>query len=97
MDSIKGITQNPPNMLNAGKGPGAKKGDFLETLKSFYNNVDTQIKEADQKVGDFAVGKKQDLHEIMSASEKANISFKLLLQIRNKFLEAYREIMRMQF
>jgi flagellar hook-basal body complex protein FliE len=97
MDSIKGISQDPSNMLSAGKGPGAKKEDFLKTLKSFYNNVDMQLKEADQKVGDFAVGKKQGLHEIMIASEKANISFKLLLQIRNKFLEAYREIMRMQF
>jgi len=97
MDSINGIPQPPPNMLNAGKGPGTKKGDFLETLKSFYNHVDKQIKEADQKVAEFAVGKKQDLHEIMIASEKAGISFKLLLQIRNKFLEAYQEIMRMQF
>lgn len=97
MDSIKGISQYPSNMLSAGKGPDAKKEDFLKTLKSFYNNVDTQIKEADQKVREFAVGEKQDLHEIMIASEKANISFKLLLQIRNKLLEAYREIMRMQF
>ncbi len=34
MDSIKGIPHSPPNMLSAGKGPGAKKGDFLETLES---------------------------------------------------------------
>ncbi len=97
MDSIKGIPHPPPNMLSAGKGPGAKKGDFLETLESFYNHVDKQMKEADQKVREFAVGEKQGLHEIMIASEKAGISFKLLLQIRNKLLEAYREIMRMQF
>ena len=97
MDSIKGIPQTPPNMLSAVKGPGTKNRDFLETMKSFYNHVDKQMKEADQKVGEFAVGEKQDLHEIMIASEKASISFKLLLQIRNKVLEAYREIMRMQF
>ena len=97
MDSIKGIPQSPPSMLRADKGPESKSGDFLETLKSFYNHVDSQLKEADQKAGEFAVGKKHDLHEIMIASEKANISFRLLLQIRNKFLEAYREVMRMQF
>ena len=38
-----------------------------------------------------------DADEIMIASEKANISFRLLLQIRNKLLDAYQEVMRMQF
>ena len=97
MDTIREIHQHTPNMLSARKGLDTKNRDFLETLKSFYNQVDRQLKEADQKVGEFAVGKTEDLHEIMIASEKANLSFKLLLQIRNKFLEAYREIMRMQF
>ena len=46
---------------------------------------------------EFAVGKRQDLHEIMIASEKANLSFKFLLEIRNKLLDAYREVMRMSF
>ena len=97
MDTIKGIPDNPFNMPEACKSPSTKSRDFLETLKSFYDHVDMQIKEADQKTAEFAVGKQHDLHEIMIATEKAKLSFRLLLQIRNKFLEAYQEIMRMQF
>ena len=70
---------------------------FIGSPPSWPVSSNKQMKEADQKVREFAVGEKQGLHEIMIASEKAGISFKLLLQIRNKLLEAYREIMRMQF
>ena len=48
-------------------------------------------------MAEFAVGERQNLHEIMITSEKAGISFKLLMEIRNNLLEAYKEIMRMQF
>lgn len=72
-------------------------GDFADTLKAFYNHVDDQLKTADQKTAEFAVGKNHDIHEVMVASEKAGLSFKLLMQVRNKLLEAYQEIMRMQF
>ena len=59
--------------------------------------MDREIKETDRKMEDFAVGKQYNLHEIMIASEKADLSFRFLLQIRNKLLEAYQEIMRMNF
>ncbi len=97
MDPLKGASNNLIQISNHGKGPGVKREDFMETLKTFYFQVDKSLKEADQKVGEFAVGKRYDLHEIMIATEKAGISFKFLLQIRNKLLEAYQEIMRMQF
>jgi len=69
----------------------------LETLKTYYHQVDKEIKEADLKTQEFAVGKRHDLHEIMIASAKADLSFRLLSQVRNKLLEAYKEIMRMAF
>ena len=97
MDTIPTIPNNPINVFRANNSQSPKSKDFQETLKSFYDHVDRQLKEADQMVGEFAVGKRHDLHEIMIASEKAGISFNLLLQIRNKFLEAYQEIMRMHF
>ena len=97
MDSVKGISHGPLQIEKAGKNMGQKEIGFLETLQSFYNHVDTGLKEADQKVAEFAMGKSHDLHEVMIASEKADLSLKFLLQIRNKLLEAYQEIMRMQF
>ena len=97
MDTIPTIPNNPINVFRANNSQSPKSRDFQETLKSFYDHVDRQLKEADQMVGEFAVGKRHDIHEIMIATEKAGLSFKLLLQIRNKFLEAYQEIMRMHF
>jgi len=41
-------------------------------------------------------GESRDLHEVMLAVEKANISFQFLTQVRNKALDAYQEIMKMQ-
>jgi flagellar hook-basal body complex protein FliE len=74
-----------------------QKNDFLKTLSSFYNQVNQELNTADQVSAEFAAGKKYDLHEVMIVTEKAGISFRLLLQIRNKLLEAYQEVMRMQF
>jgi flagellar hook-basal body complex protein FliE len=70
---------------------------FQNTLKELISNVNTQMKESDQLARDFATGKNNDIHTVMIASEKAGISMRFLLQIRNKLLDAYQEIMRMSF
>jgi flagellar hook-basal body complex protein FliE len=86
---------SPPVTL---EGRAAKKGEtFLESLKSYCTQVDRQLKDTDQMVAEFAVGKRHDIHEVVIATEKAGLSFTLLLRIRNKLLESYQEIMRMQF
>ncbi len=70
---------------------------FQNTLKELVSNVEKQIQESDQLTTDFATGKNNNIHEVMIASEKAGISLRYLLQIRNKLLDAYQEIMRMSF
>jgi flagellar hook-basal body complex protein FliE len=97
MDSINNIS----NGLFAAPGVGQKQkfgdGSFQDVLKSIVSNADNRIKEANQGAEEFAVGKRHNLHEIMIATEKADLSFRFLLQIRNKLLDAYQEIMRMTF
>lgn len=97
MESLREITKSPFQIQNLERPKVTGSHSFSETLKSFYSQVNDQISEANQKTGEFATGKHHDLHEIMIATEKADISFRLLLQIRNKLLEGYQEIMRMQF
>ncbi|NLD37382.1 MAG: flagellar hook-basal body complex protein FliE [Desulfatiglans sp.] len=70
---------------------------FQNTLKELVSNVNAQMKESDRLTRDFAAGKNNDIHNVMIASEKAGISMRFLLQIRNKLLDAYQEIMRMSF
>ena len=97
MDAIKSISGSSAPISGAMKGESPQGRTFVDTLKSFTSQVDQEINGANRKTEEFAVGKDHDLHDIMIASEKADLSFRLLLQIRNKLLDAYQEIMRMQF
>lgn len=76
------------------KGGGAKS--FADTLKEAVNNVNTMQKQADVKAQELAVGKSQDVADVMITAEKADIALKLMVQVRNKIIEAYQEIMKMQ-
>jgi flagellar hook-basal body complex protein FliE len=97
MDAIKAISTTSAPISGTGKADSAQGRTFVDTLKSLTSQVDQEIGEANRQSEQFAVGKDFDLHEIMIATEKADLSFRLLLQIRNKLLDAYQEVMRMQF
>jgi flagellar hook-basal body complex protein FliE len=69
--------------------------DFKEILTKSVNEVNELAAESNRNVEQMLLGK-VDIHQAMIAMEKAGISFKLLLQVRNKIITAYEEIMRMQ-
>jgi len=71
----------------------SESGNFFEELVGKVNDLQSQ---ADTKIKNMATGESRELHEVMIAVEKANISFQFLTQVRNKAVEAYQEIMRMQ-
>jgi len=58
--------------------------------------VDELEKQSKAVAEDFAAGKTDNIHEVMIAAQKADIAIQFTLQIRNKILDAYNEIMRMQ-
>ncbi|MFO7783461.1 MAG: flagellar hook-basal body complex protein FliE [Thermodesulfobacteriota bacterium] len=97
MDPIQGLPRAFHPVQPATRPEGTRDPSFHDTLESFVRQVNTQMNDADRKAAEFAVGKGQGIHEVMIASEKAGISFKLLMEIRNKLLDAYQEIMRMSF
>lgn len=69
---------------------------FLDSLKSAIGKVnDTQL-EAGRAVDALMTGETQDLHRTMVALQQADVSFQLMMQIRNKLVAAYEEIQRMQ-
>jgi flagellar hook-basal body complex protein FliE len=51
---------------------------------------------ADNSIEQLVAGRSRNLHETMIAMEKADISFRLMMEVRNKIIEAYNEVMRMQ-
>jgi flagellar hook-basal body complex protein FliE len=96
MDPITKVTTHRIHAAGHGNTPGQKAGGFENALKTFLRRTDQQLKQSEKKTAEFAVGERHDLHEIMIASEKAGIQFSLLLNVRNKLLDAYQEVMRMQ-
>lgn len=76
--------------------PGAGKSDFSAHLQNALGEVNDLQQKADQAIQQLVGEGKGDLQETMMALEKADVSFRLMMQIRNKVLEAYQEIMRMQ-
>ncbi|MGZ8460814.1 MAG: flagellar hook-basal body complex protein FliE [Candidatus Deferrimicrobiaceae bacterium] len=92
---IPGITPpaSAPRMTTVGKA--AEGPSFLESLQKAVGEVNEAQKTADTKTIELQTGK-SSLHETMIAVEKADISFRLLMQVRNKVLEAYKEVLRTQ-
>ena len=79
----------------ADAAPGAHK-PFGEVLKDSLKQVNHLQHEADRAIQDLATGGPTTLHDTMLTIEKAELSFKLMMQVRNKIVEAYQEVLRMQ-
>ena len=76
--------------------PSEAQKSFSSFLKDSIEKVnETQI-QSDTLTEKLALGQEVDLHEVMIASQKANVTMQLTLEIRNKAVEAYQEMMRMQ-
>ncbi|MFW0883614.1 flagellar hook-basal body complex protein FliE [Candidatus Acidulodesulfobacterium sp. H_13] len=96
-DSIKNL--NPNNILKSGENiTGAQKGNgsFGDTLLNSINKVNDLQISADNSAEDIAIGKSSNIHQAMINIEKANDSFELMMQVRNKIITAYNQIMNMQ-
>jgi flagellar hook-basal body complex protein FliE len=74
----------------------AAQQDFANVLQTAVENVNRLQHEAGDAARAFSVGQASSIHDTMIAMEKADISLRLLTQVRNKAVEAYQEIMRMQ-
>jgi flagellar hook-basal body complex protein FliE len=79
------------------KTGGAREWGFLETLRGAMDQVNDLQGTAEAKVGALLEGNGMDVHSAMIAVEKADLSFQLMMQVRNKIVAAYQEISRMQF
>ena|SRR5260370_41664522 len=81
-----------PSTGGAGSAPGA---DFGSTLKQAVGALQQLGHQADSSSLALAKGDPIDIHEVMIANEQASLGFSMALQVRNKLVDAYTEIMRM--
>ncbi len=86
-----------PKLAQIGVSRTDKQSGFGDELKAAIEQVDKVQDEADFQVGNLLQENEQDVHSTMIAVEKAELSFQLMMQMRNKVVNAYQEIARMQF
>jgi len=89
------FTTTIPNKssLNAAEVKGKGFGDYL---KEAVNSTNDAIVKAENISNQFAAGNIDDIHQVLVEVEKADIALQFTLQVRNKMMDAYNEIMRMQ-
>ncbi len=84
------------SVRRSGKAEGSEGVSFGQTMKKVLGEVNSLQQNADTQAIKLATGDVEDVHKAMIAMNKAKLAFDLTLQVRNKVVEAYQEIMRMQ-
>ena len=99
MSTIQGLPIS--NIDFTGTGAAANAPDqangFGQALREAVTQIDQVQGDAQSKIGEVMKGSGGDVHSAMIAVEKADLSFQLMLQVRNKIVAAYQEISRMNF
>ncbi|MBP1729678.1 MAG: flagellar hook-basal body complex protein FliE [Deltaproteobacteria bacterium] len=91
---IDGLNAN--KLIEQMKGPAKGDSSFVDTLKDSIKRVGELEKEADKEMEKLAKMETDDISSTMMAIEKADLTFQLMMQVRNKIISAYEELMRMQ-
>ena len=87
-----------PNTSSADLGGDASGGaNFSDILKNAVNTVDSLHDNAASQVNNIMQTGSGDVNDVMIAVEKADVSFQLMMQVRNKIVSAYQDIEKMQF
>jgi flagellar hook-basal body complex protein FliE len=93
LQGLQGIDGPKSLTLDIGKGDGPSFGD---TLKRALGEVSTAQDNATDHMQRFMRGEPVELHQVMAAAEEAGIALEMLVELRNKFTEAYRTLVNMQ-
>lgn len=95
------VVQQPDNIEISPRRQEIASGEsdtqsFADVLSNAINSVDETMKTSDQQVQDFIAGESNNVHDVMISMQRAQMSFKMMVEIRNKAIETYQEISRMQ-
>lgn len=94
-----GIERQSIGIENQGSGIGGAsetQKSFADTLKDAIGSVNELQKTSDKAIQNLATGRTDNVADVMIAAEKADIGLRLMVQVRNKIIDAYQEVMKMQ-
>jgi len=96
-EAISSISGSLPG-INQAKVSGSNNSEvsFKDMLLDAINSVDQLQQESDAITEDFIAGRTDSIHDVMIAGTKASLALDFMIEVRNKIMEAYQEIMRMQ-
>ena len=95
--SIKSLgSVDPRAAYGGGKTVQDQQASFADQLKNAMSEVNQMQTQRDSMVEQMVTGEATEVHDVMIAAKESQLAFELLLEIRNKLLESYQEIMRMQ-
>ncbi|WP_096269893.1 flagellar hook-basal body complex protein FliE [Paucisalibacillus globulus] len=95
--AINGINTSAVKDVNTLKtSPGKAQASFANVLKNAISNVNDLQVLSDKKTEALALGKIDDLHDVMITAQKASITLQATVEVQRKAIDAYNEIMRMQ-
>lgn len=78
-------------------GDGASPSEFGKILMGVVQDANENLQNADQALVDFSNGTTDDVQAVVMSTVKADLSFRFILEMRNKLTESYQELSRMQF
>ena len=90
------VGQNSEFQSKVGSTSGSSETSFADTLKNAINEVNELQQVSNKKMQDLSVGRTDNVADVMIAAEKADVALRVMVQVRNKIIDAYNEIMRMQ-
>jgi flagellar hook-basal body complex protein FliE len=96
--ALKNFTQEEQKVQGKTSGKASpQENDFAEVLSKSLEKVNDLQSERSTLVSSFASGENQNVHELMIAMQKAGLAMNMTAAVRNKVIEAYKELTRMQF
>lgn len=93
VDSLSAIVGDVESLMTS---VGSAQAPFSEQLLAEISSANSKLVSAEGALQELAAGRSNNIHHVMLALEDAKLSFQLLIQVRNKLLEGYQDILRMQ-
>jgi flagellar hook-basal body complex protein FliE len=95
LEALRGVGSAMPRPA-IGESPATEGASFADTLKRALGEVNELQSQRDDMVENMVAGEVTEVHDVMMAAEEAQLAFELMLEVRNRLLESYQELMRMQ-
>ena len=100
-NTIQGLPASAPDFTATSstrvQTTAGDSAEFMKTLEDAMSQVGQLQNEADTRVGQLLSGNGQDVHSALIAVEKASLAFDMMVQVRNKIVQAYQQVSGMQF